>query len=83
MRKSLLIILALALLVLAFYRGPILRQLRAETQEAGPPAPKIKVGETAPDFTLKDQNGKDVALKDFRGKKNVVLAFYVFAFSAG
>lgn len=39
-------------------------------------APEIKVGDTAPDFTLKDQNQKDVKLSDFRGKKNVVLAFY-------
>jgi cytochrome oxidase Cu insertion factor (SCO1/SenC/PrrC family) len=43
----------------------------------------LKVGDVAPDFTLKDQNGKDVSLHDFRGKKTVVLAFYVFAFSGG
>ncbi len=39
-------------------------------------APEIKVGDTAPDFTLKDQDQQDVKLGDFRGKKNVVLAFY-------
>lgn len=39
-------------------------------------APEIKAGDTAPDFTLKDQDQKDVKLSDFRGKKNVVLAFY-------
>ena len=39
-------------------------------------APEIKVGDTAPDFTLKDQDQKDVKLSDYRGKKNVVLAFY-------
>ena len=39
-------------------------------------APEIKVGDQAPDFTLKDQNKEDVKLSDFRGKKNVVLAFY-------
>jgi peroxiredoxin len=39
-------------------------------------APEIKVGDTAPDFTLKDQKQKDVKLSDYRGKKNVVLAFY-------
>lgn len=43
----------------------------------------VKVGEQAPDFTLPDQNRKPVKLSDFRGKKNVVLAFYVLAFSAG
>jgi len=37
----------------------------------------------APDFTLLDQNRKEVKLSDFRGKKNVVLAFYVFAFTGG
>jgi len=47
------------------------------------PAPKIKVGDMAPDFTLKDQNGKQVSLRDFRGKKNVALAFYIFAFTGG
>ena len=39
-------------------------------------ASEIKVGDTAPDFTLKDQDQQDVKLSDFRGKKNVVLAFY-------
>jgi len=34
------------------------------------------VGTTAPDFTLKDQNQKEVKLSDFRGKKNVVIVFY-------
>jgi mycoredoxin-dependent peroxiredoxin len=36
----------------------------------------ISVGTAAPDFTLKDQNQKDVKLSDFKGKKNVVLIFY-------
>ncbi|HUK25651.1 MAG TPA: peroxiredoxin [Terriglobales bacterium] len=35
-----------------------------------------KVGEPAPDFSLKDQSQKDVKLSDFRGKKRVVLVFY-------
>ncbi len=43
----------------------------------------LKVGDTAPDFTLPDQNNKPVKLSDFRGKKNVVLAFYVLAFTGG
>jgi len=45
-----------------------------------------KVGDMAPDFTLKHFDGsdlKDVKLSDYRGKKNVVLAFYVFAFTGG
>ena len=34
------------------------------------------VGAPAPDFTLKDQDQKEVKLSDFRGKKPVVLVFY-------
>jgi peroxiredoxin len=50
-----------------------------------PQAPKttLKVGDMAPDFTLTDTTGKAVKLSDFRGKKNVVLAFYVLAFTGG
>ena len=44
---------------------------------------KVKVGDPAPDFTLQDHNNKPVKLSDFRGKKNVVLAFYVLAFTSG
>jgi len=42
----------------------------------------LKVGDTAPDFTLKTGNREDWHLSDFRGKKNVVLAFVPFAFSS-
>jgi len=51
-----------------------------------PPAMKIKVGDMAPDFTLFAYDGKElkkVSLHDYRGKKNVALAFYVFAFTGG
>ncbi len=37
---------------------------------------RIKVGETAPDFTLEDPDGKPVALSDYKDKKTVVLVFY-------
>ena len=49
------------------------------------PAPydKLKVGDIAPDFTLPDLKNNKVKLSDFRGKNNVVLAFYVFAFTGG
>lgn len=39
-------------------------------------ASEIKVGDQAPDFTMKDQDQNDVKLSDFQGKKKVVLAFY-------
>ena len=48
-----------------------------------PPATHLKVGVAAPDFTLNDTTGKPVKLSDFKGKKNVVLAFYVLAFTGG
>jgi hypothetical protein len=56
-----------------------------------PPAPhtNLKVGDPAPDFnlpsTIVDANSKTVRYKlsDFKGKKNVVLAFYVLAFTGG
>jgi peroxiredoxin len=44
---------------------------------------QLKVGDQAPDFTLKDNNNHDVKLSDFRGKKNVVLAFFPAAFTGG
>ncbi|MBI3406088.1 MAG: redoxin domain-containing protein [Acidobacteria bacterium] len=43
----------------------------------------LKVGDMAPDFTMRSHDGKQVKLSDFRGKKNVVLAFYVLAFTGG
>jgi peroxiredoxin Q/BCP len=42
-----------------------------------------KVGNLAPAFTLQDQSGDKVSLKDFRGKKNVVLYFYPKAMTPG
>ncbi len=42
----------------------------------------LKVGDVAPDFGLKTAEQEDWHLKDFRGKKNVVLAFVPFAFSS-
>jgi len=42
----------------------------------------LKVGDAAPDFTLKTANREDWHLTDLRGKKNVVLAFVPFAFSS-
>jgi peroxiredoxin len=41
----------------------------------------IAVGQTAPDFVLKDQSQKEVKLADFAGKRNVVLMFYPLDFS--
>jgi AhpC/TSA family len=43
----------------------------------------LKVGDTAPEFTLLSDQWKTVKLSDFRGKKNVFLAVYVLAFTGG
>jgi hypothetical protein len=62
--------------------SPLLAQSQPEVASAGMP----KVGDMAPDFTLKYFDGsdrKDVKLSDFRGKKNVIVGFYVFAFTGG
>lgn len=53
---------------------------RAQTT---PPKTHLKVGDEAPDFTLRATNGNTVKLSDFRGKKNVVLAFFPAAFTGG
>ena len=42
-----------------------------------------RVGNMAPAFTLQDQNGDKVSLKDFRDKSNVVLYFYPRAMTPG
>lgn len=46
-------------------------------------AAALQVGDKAPGFTLPDQQSKPVSLSQFLGKKNVVLAFYVLAFTKG
>lgn len=52
-------------------------------QQLQPPKTNLKVGDEAPDFTLPDTDNKPVKLSDFRGKKAVVLAFFVAAFTGG
>ena len=48
---------------------------------SGSEHPGPAVGELAPDFSLRDQFGQDVALSSFRGRKAVVLVFFPYAFS--
>ena len=43
----------------------------------------LKVGDKAPDFTLLSDEWKPVKLSDYHGKKNVLLAVYVLAFTGG
>lgn len=78
---------ALSALVMAGALSPSLSgPLRAQAKGDAEPQLKLKVGDTAPDFKLKYFDGKDlkdVNLSEYRGKKNVVLAFYIFAFTGG
>ena len=76
-------ILVLLLGLLAFTAPPTATRLWGQDKKDAMPEPTVKVGDTAPDFTLMDTKGKQVSLHDFRGKKNVALAFYIFAFTGG
>ena len=42
---------------------------------------RLKVGDVAPDFRLPDQTGGYVRLSDYRGERNVVIAFYPLAWT--
>lgn len=72
------VLLMLAVLALALPRAG---KVWAQEKKEGPPELKLKVGDMAPDFTLNDTHMKKVKLSDFRGKQNVALAFYIFAFT--
>ena len=81
---------AIAVLVFAVAAPMCIAQnAQSQNQAAQKPAPeplKLKVGDTAPDFTLLAFDGSKitpVSLHDYKGKKNVALAFYVFAFTGG
>ncbi len=84
MRRMMFALAATALLLtsLSGYKGPTDKPARKQSA----PPPSLKIGDEAPDFTLFAFDGKDlkkVSLSDYKGKKNVALAFYVFAFTGG
>jgi hypothetical protein len=75
----------LGLLNVVLVPGSSLLQAQNKVEKEAAPM-KLKVGDTAPDFTLLAFDGKElkkVSLQDYRGKKNVALAFFVFAFTGG
>ena len=82
-------IVCLALLNLILVPSSSFLQAQSKAQNKGEKeaAPmKLKVGDTAPDFALLSFDGKElkkISLQDYRGKKNVALAFFVFAFTGG
>lgn len=77
--------LASALLIGTLGSGaarPALAQNKSQSASESMP----KVGQVAPDFTMNYFDGNDlkaVSLDQYRGKKNVVLAFFIFAFTGG
>ena len=68
------------LLVLVFLVGMV---FPAALIHSTPFSHTLNLGDEAPDFELADQNGTKVRLSSFRDSKNVVLAFYVLAFTGG
>ena len=58
-------------------------QFHAAAQEDAIAKTTLKVGDVAPDFTLVSDKWDQVKLSDYHGKKNVILAFYVLAFTNG
>ena len=79
--------LGLLNLVLVPSSSLLLAQNKSQNKVEKQAAPMmLKVGDTAPDFTLLAFDGKElkkISLQDYRGKKNVALAFFVFAFTGG
>jgi hypothetical protein len=72
--------------LLNLFLVPSLLQAQEKSQKKESAPMKLKVGDAAPDFTLLAFDGKDlkkISLQDYRGKKNVALAFFVFAFTGG
>jgi hypothetical protein len=75
----------LAVMAVGLGPSPMVRPVALQAQ-AKPAEVKLKVGDMAPDFTLLAFDGTKVtpvSLHDYKGKKNVALAFFVFAFTGG
>ena len=72
----------LFLLLIALAMSPPAAAQSQPTKSSSMP----KVGDMAPDFKLNYFDGNDlksISLDQYRGKKNVVLAFFIFAFTGG
>src|SRR3954471_19114981 len=57
--------------------------MMAAAGKAQTPAPELKVGDMAPDFSLPASDGKTYKLSDFKGKEAVVIAWFPKAFTQG
>jgi hypothetical protein len=86
MRKKLPNMLATSLLAGSLALASVATVAAQGKQPGGGTISMPKVGDVAPDFTLKYFDGnelKSVSLSQYRGKKNVVLGFFIFAFTGG
>ena len=52
------------------------------TAPSAPPPQPPTAGQPAPDFALQSTSGRTVALSDYRGRRNVLLAFFPLAFTS-
>ncbi len=78
------IVTALAgVLLLLGLGGQVVAPVTAAAQEETVAKTNLKVGDVAPDFSLLSDKWEQVKLSDYHGKKNVILAFYVLAFTGG
>jgi peroxiredoxin Q/BCP len=57
--------------------------MMATGTNAQTPAPELKVGDQAPDFSLQASDGKTYKLSEFKGKKAVVVAWFPKAYTSG
>jgi hypothetical protein len=86
-RRNFSSVLATCLLMMAAF-CPLINAQDNKAQASKPAAVpmQLNVGDVAPDFKLHYFDGsdlKEVSLSQYRGKSNVVLAFYIFAFTGG
>jgi peroxiredoxin Q/BCP len=73
-----------ALLTMGLVAGLAVTTAMAQGPNAAPAVPTVvKVGDMAPDFTLKGTDGKTHKLSDYRGKQAVVVAWFPKAFTQG
>jgi peroxiredoxin len=68
---------------LSYVLAGVLVSVNLFAQAVPPPKTQLKEGDMAPDFTLTATTGGKVTLSEFRGKFNVVLAFFPAAFTGG
>ncbi len=86
MQRRLLNVVGMSVVAIALMIAAVVPSAGQTKQPENAATSMPKVGDMAPDFTLKYFDGKDlkdVSLSEYRGKKNVVVGFFIFAFTGG